>query len=245
MPHQKQWFQTWFNTQYYEMLYQHRNTAEAAAFIDTLLNFLKPAKHDARILDAACGNGRHSLFLAKKGFQVFGIDISAKKIKEARALEQEDLIFYKHDMRKILGINYFDYIFNFFTSFGYFEKDADDLKTIQAFAAELKTGGVLVIDFMNSEYIKSQFQKFTQFTINDLEFHITKSIVDNFIKKEILIIEGQNKKVFYEYVKLISLNTFEYYFAKCGLKLKHLFGDYSLNQYNTMHSERLILIAEK
>src|SRR5829696_8643301 len=87
------WFKDWFNSPYYHQLYFNRDEAEAAAFIDKLIKHLNPKK-DARILDVACGKGRHSIFLAKKGFDVTGIDLSEYSIEEALKFEAGNLHFY-------------------------------------------------------------------------------------------------------------------------------------------------------
>ena len=71
------WFETWFNSSYYHLLYNNRNDAEAQFFIDNLINYLHPEK-DSKILDMACGKGRHSKYLATKGFDVCGIDLAKK-----------------------------------------------------------------------------------------------------------------------------------------------------------------------
>src|ERR1700712_4842000 len=96
---QKQpWFKDWFNSPYYHHLYFNRDEAEAAAFIDKLISYLNPAEN-ARILDVACGKGRHSIHLAQKGFDVTGIDLSEDSIDEALKSETANLHFYRHDMR--------------------------------------------------------------------------------------------------------------------------------------------------
>ncbi len=85
------------------------------------------------MLDVACGRGRHSRILASKGFVVTGIDISFDSIAFAKQFENENLDFYQHDMRLPFRVNYFDYAFNFFTSFGYFKtrREHDDaIRTI-------------------------------------------------------------------------------------------------------------------
>ena len=113
------WFKNWFNSPYYHQLYFNRDEAEAAKFIDKLINYLNPTA-GSLMLDVACGKGRHAIHLAEKGFDVTGIDLSEDSIKEALLSENEKLHFFLHDMRLPFYINYFDYAFNFFTSFGYF-----------------------------------------------------------------------------------------------------------------------------
>ena len=114
------WFKDWFNSPYYHLLYQNRDESEASRFIERLLEHLHPPKN-ARMLDIACGKGRHALQLASKGYDVTGIDLSPESIKFAEQFSHEKLQFFVHDMRRPFWIRYFNYAFNFFTSFGYFE----------------------------------------------------------------------------------------------------------------------------
>jgi 2-polyprenyl-3-methyl-5-hydroxy-6-metoxy-1,4-benzoquinol methylase len=117
---QQPWFKDWFNSPYYHQLYFNRDEQEAAAFIDKLIDYLKPLP-GSTMLDVACGKGRHSIQLANNGFDVTGIDLSDDSINEALQSETAQLHFYRHDMRLPFWINYFNYAFNFFTSFGYFK----------------------------------------------------------------------------------------------------------------------------
>ena len=75
----KEWFKDWFNTSYYHTLYKHRDESEAHRFIDHLCAYLK-VKKGSKILDLACGKGRHALHLAKKGYQTTGVDLSEESI---------------------------------------------------------------------------------------------------------------------------------------------------------------------
>src|SRR5215217_3506504 len=118
MP-EKEWYKSWFNSPYYHKLYFERGDGEAQNFIGALMNYFKPAP-GSLMLDVACGKGRHSKILAGYGYDVTGFDLSEDSIQYAKQFEQEHLHFYQHDMRLPFWINYFDYAFNFFTSFGYF-----------------------------------------------------------------------------------------------------------------------------
>src|ERR1039458_8673099 len=125
------WFATWFNTPYYHLLYGKRDTNEAAFFLDNLLNYLN-LKKASRCWDLNCGKGRHAVYLHEKGYEVIGTDLSEESIKCAKQFESEDLHFYTHDMRNLLYANYFDVVFNLFTSFGYFKNNRDDEKVFQS-----------------------------------------------------------------------------------------------------------------
>lgn len=148
---QKEWFESWFDSPYYSSLYDNRNDDEASAFVYNLVRYLKPAA-GSRLLDIACGEGRHSLQLSSYGYEVVGIDLAEQRIEAAKRKENEHTRFYVHDMRFPFYINYFDFAFNFFTSFGYFEKKRDHHMAADSFAAALKRGGVLVVDYLNRIY---------------------------------------------------------------------------------------------
>jgi len=244
MQDKKQWFETWFDQQYYELLYQHRDEDEAAAFLDALIAFLHPIP-GSTMLDAACGKGRHASYLAVKGFEVTGIDLSFKNIKEAKKEESELLSFFQHDMSRVFRVNYFDFIFNFYTSFGYFKEEKQDLACIKSFASGLKKGGKLVIDFFNINYILQHLVEEENIKIEDYDFNISKSYEDGFIIKKIEVSSALKKETFYESVRAINIEQFENYFSSCGLKHIYTFGDYKLNAFDPNTSERLILVAEK
>src|SRR3989442_1504176 len=118
MP-ESDWFERWFSSPYYRILYQHRDELEAEEFVGHLVEYLQPLP-ESRMVDIACGEGRFSIELAERGFDETGIDLSHTSIEIAKAHESEHVRFFVHDMRMPFYINYFDYAFNFFTSFGYF-----------------------------------------------------------------------------------------------------------------------------
>lgn len=146
-----EWFKIWFGSPYYDILYHKRNKEEAAAFVNKLVDYLKiPAQ--SFILDAACGKGRHSIALAAKGFNVTGIDICPNAIMEAKKYESDNLRFYVHDIRLPFYINYFNYAFNFFTSFGYFKTMREHNDAMRSIAQSLKLNGVFTIDYLNIHF---------------------------------------------------------------------------------------------
>lgn len=145
----KDWFAEWFDTPYYHLLYKHRNFDEAALFISNLLNYLQPDKK-AVLLDACCGKGRHALYMNKAGFSVDAFDLSENNIRLAQQNQTATLHFYKNDIRTPLFLNKYDVAFNLFTSFGYFENEADNITAIKALSDSIKPEGVLVMDFLNA-----------------------------------------------------------------------------------------------
>src|SRR5690606_3293150 len=141
------WFASWFDTPYYHILYKDRDYEEAQLFMDNITGYLN-LPEDAKILDLACGRGRHSIYLNKLGYDVTGADLSENSIKEASKHTNDKLHFVVHDMRDTCNEKY-DAIFNLFTSFGYFESDDDNLTTLKAIHNSLTEYGFAVIDFMN------------------------------------------------------------------------------------------------
>lgn len=239
-----EWFECWFDSSYYHILYKNRDFTEAELFIDKLISLLQPPKTNL-FLDLGCGKGRHSIYLNKKGFDVTGIDLSEKSIAFARTEENGHLHFYKHDMRKIFRTNYYDVVVNLFTSFGYFEQDRDDNATINAVYKALKPDGFFVFDFMNSKKVIHNLPYNETKTIEGIEFKISKTLENNFIVKQIEFTDQGKKYHFQERVKALTLSDFEKYFEANKLKIVHLRGNYNLDTFDERSSDRLIIIAKK
>ena len=243
-PHHPDWFETWFNSSYYHILYKHRDCGEAEEFIDKLVAFFHPPQH-CRFLDVACGKGRHSVFLNKKGLDVTGIDLSTASIAYASQYENSELHFYVHDMRRLFRVNYYDYAVNLFTSFGYFENERDNQSTIDAIAKGLKPGGIFVLDFFNAVKTLANLKPHYEMNVEGIRFDIHKKLEQNVIVKQICFTDKGKKYQFEERVKALTLADFEQYFAAAGLRIIQLWGDYSLGAFNAETSDRLIIAAQK
>jgi len=239
-----QWFECWFNTPYYHLLYGKRNEEEAAFFLDNLLALLK-LQQGARCWDLNCGKGRHALYLNKKGFEVIGTDLSTESIARAKPYENDTLHFYTHDMRGLFYANYFDAVFNLFTSFGYFKHRYDDEKVLRSVANSLKEGGFFVMDFFNAEHVLKNLVPLEEKTVGDTRFTIKRKADNGFIVKEIHV-EGKEGPCDYkEEVRALTLPELEEMAKKAGLRIKEVFGNYALQPFNSTASERLILIFAK
>ncbi|MBN8836251.1 MAG: methyltransferase domain-containing protein [Sphingobacteriia bacterium] len=243
----KEWYKAWFNSQYYHLLYNNRDEEEATAFLKTLVEYLQP-KQGALMLDVACGKGRHSKVLADMGFEVTGIDLSDESIEEAKKDESELLHFYKHDMRLPFWVNYFDYAFNFFTSFGYFRTKREHDNAIRSIAQSLKPGGLFVIDYLNVHYAEDHLEKSEVKEIGPYTFHITRwHDEDHFFKQIQIIDKAKNvlKHLSTERVAKFSLGDFTDMLAYQKLQVQEVFGDYHLNRFDIRKSPRMIIIARK
>lgn len=242
MKQLKNWFEDWFDTKYYHILYQDRNDEEAQFFMRNITQFLK-LKENSKILDLPCGKGRHAIYLNSLGYDVIGADLSKNSIAYAQQFENDKLHFEVHDMRDEF-VTKFDAIFNLFTSFGYFDKEKTNIKVLKNLKKGLNSSGVLVLDFLNIDYVAQHLIDNQVITKSAIDFNITKSITNNFIIKDIEFTADNKQHKHTEYVRNINLEMFKAYFEEAGLKLKHIFGDYNLTEFNKETSKRLILIAE-
>ncbi len=240
------WFEKWFDSPYYHKLYFQRDEKEAAAFIDKLIEHLKP-EPSSRMIDVACGRGRHSRLLAAKGFDVTGIDLSEDSIRDAKQYETDNLQFFLHDMRLPFWINYFDYAFNFFTSFGYFRTRREHDNSIRTIAQSLKQQGIFVLDYLNVHYAEDHLVHKSEKEVDDVNYYITKWFDEtHFFKK--IVVEDDELEEPLEYIEKVakfSLGDFTDMFAYNDLQVQEVFGDYSFNSYDVKKSPRMIMIARK
>mgnify|MGYP000371382035 CR=1 FL=1 len=114
-----------------------------------------------RVLDMPCGPGRHSLELARRGFVVTGVDRTAAFLEEAKrraAAEGLSVEFVCDDMRRFRRPKAFDVAVNLFTSFGYFDDQAEDRKVLENFFVSLRPGGKLLVDVKGKEVLARDFR---------------------------------------------------------------------------------------
>jgi SAM-dependent methyltransferase len=234
------WFSSWFDSPYYHILYKERNQEEAQLFMDNLVHYLN-LPEEATILDLACGKGRHAIHLNQLGFNVLGADLSANSILEANKSANATLQFKEHDMREPFEEK-FDAIFNLFTSFGYFENTADNLKTLKAMKNSLTEYGFAVIDFMNVHQVLANLIPEEVKTVDGIDFHIKRYLKDGYIFKEIDFDDQSEKFHFTEKVSALTLADFENLMEQADIFLLDTFGDYKLKKFHKMESERLIMI---
>jgi len=241
---EQEWFSTWFDSPYYHILYNNRDEREAQQFIDKLLTYLHPKPHE-KILDLACGKGRHSVYLNQKGYNVTGIDLSAQSIDYAKQFENERLHFAVHDMREVYQPEEFDFILNLFTSFGYFENETENVVALCAVAKGLKHGGKLVIDFMNTDLTIANLVTEETKEVQGITFTIHRGVENGFIVKTIRFTDKGEDYCFEERVRALRKEDFLEYFGMAQLRLAEVFGDYDLRPFDPVSSERMIFVLKK
>ncbi|MAI82766.1 MAG: SAM-dependent methyltransferase [Flavobacteriales bacterium] len=232
----------WFDTTYYSLLYKNRSESEAQLFIDNILNKIN-IKTKSKVLDLACGLGRHSKYLEKKGFNVVGIDNSKRNILIAKKNENKNLKFINQEMTKNINTK-FDAVFNFFTSFGYLDHKYN-YDTVENISKNLNSGGLFIIDFLNHKFIRDNIIHREEKMINNIKFNIHRYIKDDCIYKEISFFDNKNEYNFKEKVMLLDTRDFENYFLKNNLKTINIYGDYKLSDFDIDKSPRLIIISKK
>ena len=239
----KNWFKTWFDSPYYELLYQNRNEKEAQLFIDKLINHLSPKKN-SYFLDLCCGKGRHAKYINNLGYKIDGTDLSKRNISALQKFNNKKIHFFQSDMRKINVIDKYDYVLNLFTSFGYFEKQEDDLLVANQIYKSLKYQGILIIDFINMNKALIEIKKYDNIKIGNINFEIEKKYDNQFLYKKINFTDKKKKYSFTEKVKILNKYDFKHIFEKNKLKLIETFGDYKLNKFHN-NSDRLIMVFKK
>lgn len=243
---QQAWYRKWFNSPFYHKLYFERDENEAKTFLSDLVVHLKPLP-GSRILDVACGKGRHSRILADMGFQVTGIDLSPDSIAFARQFENDHLDFFVHDMRLPFRGNYFDYVFNFFTSFGYFKTRREHDDAIRTIAKSLKPGGKLVLDYLNVHYAEQHLVHQEDKKLNGTDYNIRRWDDDSWFYKKISITDPTLSEplVYTEQVAKFSLGDFTDMLSFQGLQVEEVYGNYHFQSYDVRKTPRLIIVAGK
>lgn len=241
----KNWFQTWFNSKYYHILYKNRDEKEAQGFIDNVINRFE-IKGNSKILDLACGKGRHSAYTAQKGMDVVGLDLSQNSIESAiQNYNYPNLAFGVHDMRYPSRINYYDYVFNFFTSIGYFENMKENEKVFHSVNLGLKKNGFFLIDFFNANKVISNLVEREEKLVDGIVFYIRRKYENGIITKQIQF-EAEYKVFNYkEQVQALMPSDFINMAEKNGFKVISEFGNYKLDDFERYSSDRFILWAQK
>jgi cyclopropane fatty-acyl-phospholipid synthase-like methyltransferase len=244
MTQNNNWFETWFDSPYYHLLYNHRNEIEAESFIRILFETLNIRKGQ-KIWDHACGKGRHALALEKIGMRVVGTDLSENSIKQAKKHESENLKFEIHDMRNMYKTNVFDVVVNLFTSFGYFTNENDYEKVFKSVYKSLKPNGLFIIDFLNAEKVKFNIVPTKIEKRGDIDFNLEKAIDNGFVINKISFEDKGQSFSFEEKVRLFSKSDFHQLAINNNFEEIECFGNYNLDTFNEKTADRLVLILRK
>jgi SAM-dependent methyltransferase len=240
------WYEGWFDSDAYDLVYDHRDEDEAARVVDLIEREIAPAP-DARILDVGCGRGRHARIFARRGYGVAGLDLSAEAIAEARAraeAEGLDVTFTRGDMRDPYCTACMDGVVNLFTTFGYFDTDAENRRALAAMTQALRPGGWFVQDFLNAPQVADSLVPSTTRTVEGVTIEEERWIEDDRINKTITLSRNGDATTYRESVRLYTLADLRALYDAVGLDLVATFGDYNGGPH-TPDSPRLLLHARK
>ncbi|MEM1044186.1 MAG: class I SAM-dependent methyltransferase [Bacteroidota bacterium] len=249
------WYEDWFDSDAYELVYDQRDLSEARRLADLIERTAQPTP-GARVLDVACGRGRHSRILAARGYDVTGVDLSENALRSARrraAREGLSVTFQQADMRALPFEAAFDGAVNLFTSFGYFDAESDHQRVIDGVARALRPGGWFVQDFLSAPYLAAHLVAEDERTVEGPDGQPVRIVQRRRIEagpggprvnKEITLHRSGNTHTFAESVRLLGAADFRRMYAAAGLDLAATFGDYAGGPYSEA-SPRLILVARK
>ncbi|MCE1164606.1 MAG: class I SAM-dependent methyltransferase [Bacteroidetes bacterium] len=242
----KNWYEEWFSNKFYLELYSHRNEKEARDLINLIQRNVQ-IDSGSKVLDVCCGSGRHSLEMARRGYDVTGIDLSRYLISEAkkshRKSEERGLKarFLIRDMKNFSFVHKFDAAINVFSSFGYFEKNSDNIKVFRNISGSLKKDGCFVFDFLNEGYVRKALVPYDEEMHNGIKIIQKRHITDGFVYKDIII----GKSVYSERIRLYRFSAIKGMLKETGFKILCVFGDYLGNKFHSINSKRLIIFSKK
>lgn len=242
-----EWFEEWFESPEYLKVYKNRNDNDAWQLVSFICSKLS-LKSGLKILDLACGAGRHAILLAGRGFQVTGVDLSKNLLNVARKNAEElklNLSFIHSDIRNFLHYEKFDLVVNLFTSFGYFKKDEENFVVFKKASEMLKPEGFFAFDYLNSEYLKENLVPYSYEETDSYRVEQFRSIIDCRVEKKIVINNGNESKNFIESVKLYTPADLEFQLKKFGFDKIGLYGDYKGTIFDEKKSQRFLAICQK
>ncbi len=242
-----EWYKDWFDTEEYLIVYRNRNEKEAERLVGLILKNIEIETGD-KILDMACGTGRHSVLFARMGFEVTAIDLSRNLLsiaKEAADEESLKINFIRSDIRRFTLTNDFKLAVNLFTSFGYFEPDYENFLVLKNAFEHLVPHGYFVIDFLNRNFVEENLVPETNVEYRDRFIFQKRRIENDRVIKQITIRKNGIEKIYHESVKMYGKDELSDLISKAGFNIRNYFGDYSGNNFDLKTSPRIIIIAQK
>ena len=233
------WYREWFGEEYLE-LYSHRDDEEArrqVAFFREQCGEVRGA-----VLDLACGMGRHVTELRAGGYRAVGCDLSYTMLQAGRQ-EYGEMPNARADMRQLPFFTAsFAALVNFFTSFGYFATEEENLQVVEEMARVLEPGAVFLFDYLN---VHRELEKLVQrerrsTPLGDVQIERWFDSSHHSFNKRITI--GQKR--YLETVRGYELSEISKMFAACKLSIRSAFGDFDGNPF-AVTSPRLILVGTK
>ena len=242
-----EWFKDWFNTEEYLNVYQHRNESDAEEHIKLILQNIRLSS-GAKILDMACGAGRHAIIFARKNFDVTAVDLSESLLAIAKKNADDENLkinFVHSDIRNFKSYDKFNLVLNLFTSFGYFETDEENFSVLRKAYDLLIDDGFFVLDFFNSYFLQQNLVESSEENLGKVKIHQFRKIKENRVTKKIVITKNGNLSHFEESVRMFTKDELVNAIQNIGFDIYKTFGDFLGNEYEQFTSPRLIMICKK
>ena len=232
----------------YPFLFTGNKLEAAETEVDSVLELAGLDRGD--VMDLACGPGRHSLALARRGLRVTGVDLSAFLLGKARQrarAQHIDVEWVQEDMRSFVRPKSFDLALSLFTSFGYFENRDDHLQVLRNIHRSLRPGGALVMEIAGRETLARRFQATTSKELDDGRLLVERhEIVDDWarIRNHWIVIENDRATTFRFEFRVYSGQELKGLLFDAGFAGIQLYGGYDGRPYD-LHAERLVAVARK
>jgi SAM-dependent methyltransferase len=234
-----EWFEEWFGEDYLR-LYPHRDEAEAERAVGLILRTV-PYRAGWRVLDVACGAGRHTRAFTSHGAHCTGVDLSATLLRLAREATSAPLV--RADMRSLpIRPGSMDLTVNLFTSFGYFDQDSEHRTALAEMISTIRTGGWFVIDFLNPATVRRGLVPEETVKLSGSTVRVSRSVSPDgrYVCKSIRAPEG---KAFTERVRLFEPDQISEMLESLGMTVRIRYGDYDASALS-IDSPRTILVSQ-
>ncbi|MFC7439681.1 class I SAM-dependent methyltransferase [Laceyella putida] len=236
------WYEKSFGEDYL-IVYKHRSRQDASREVARLQEWLQ-LQEKQLILDLCCGMGRHTIALARKGYSMVGLDLSRVLLSHAvRESEGLAIPFVHGDMRALPFVDHtFDVVLNLFTSFGYFERDEDNLRVLSEIHRVLKPQGQFVMDFLNRHAVEQNLVPESVREEDNVWIREERWIDGDFVCKKITVKDERGERRYEERVKMVEYPRLRQWMEQTGLTVVQAYGDFAGHPY-TKESERMIMVG--
>ncbi|MEW6753326.1 MAG: class I SAM-dependent methyltransferase [Candidatus Latescibacterota bacterium] len=232
----------------YPYLFPTERFAAAAGEVDQLLALVRFQGH--AVLDLCCGPGRHCVELARRGFQVTGVDRTPFLLDKARQRGHEAGVgveWVQQDMRGFCRPEAFDLAISLFTSFGYFDDQRQDVAVLANLHASLRPGGALVVDVVGKEALARKFTPTASTPYPDGALLVQRhGIFDHWsrIRNEWILLRDGRAITFRFHHTIYSAQELVDRFAQVGFARVAVYGGLDGQEYGT-ESWRLVVVGWK
>lgn len=245
------WYKRFFHEDYpkvYRDRLSEQATTREVAFVERALRL----KEGDRVLDLACGQGRHAVALAQRGMSVTAQDLTEDYLHTAQAAAESAgaaIQTVHSDMRDVPFTNEFNAVINMFTAFGYLESEVEDMKVLRAIANALKPGGRLLMDLLNREWVVSNYIRKEWRIDGDGNTILEDRELDlvtgrNRVSFTIVTPEGTRRDLPGHDIRLYTLTELGKMLDEVGLQVSATYGDFDGSPY-AIETQRMIVVGEK